>query len=108
MILSLKKFFKQEQVWLNCTIPEPIHLLLNTSDMLGYYKEIEKNITDEWRLLFAGTIKAVIIFNKHLIVLRINFNGSTLFKGQVEPSTNTPELVKIEKTKSISKITISF
>ena len=38
--------------------------------------------------------------------------GSTLFKGQVEPSTNTtPELVKNANEKNqegISKITISF
>ena len=37
-----------------------LHLLHLKSDMLGYYKEIEKNITGEWRLLCTniGTIKS--------------------------------------------------
>ena len=83
-------------------IPEAITFTTSkSSDMLGYYKEIEKKILQANGDYYAaiGTIKS---FQYNIdsngsfdCTTELTSMGNTLFKGQVEPSTNTtPELVK--------------
>ena len=83
-------------------IPEAITFTTSkASDMLGYYKEIEKKILQANGDYYAaiGTIKS---FQYNIdangafdCTTELTSMGNTLFKGQVEPSTNTtPELVK--------------
>ena len=75
--------------------------------MISYYKEIEKKILQADGDYYAaiGTIKS---FNYNIgpngefdCTTELTSMGNTLFKGQVEPSTNTiTELVKNENTKN--------
>ena len=89
-------------------IPEAITFTTsNASDMLGYYKDIEKKILQADGDYYAaiGTIKS---FNYNVgqngefdCTTELTSMGNTLFKGQVEPSTDTiPDLVKNENAKT--------
>ena len=89
-------------------IPEAVTFTTSqTSDMLSYYKEIEKKILQANGDYYAaiGTIKS---FSYNIgqngefdCTTELTSMGNTLFKGQVEPSTNTtPELVKNANAKN--------
>ena len=68
--------------------------------MLGYYKEIEKKYYGGMEIIINWYYKKfsviILIQNGEFdCTTELTSMGSTLFKGQVEPSTNTtPELVK--------------
>ena len=106
-----KAFLKHGRVVLvefGWSIPEAISFTTSKAeDMISYYKEIEKKILQADGVYYAaiGTIKS---FNYNIgpngefdCTTELTSMGNTLFKGQVEPSTNTiPELVKNENTKN--------